>query len=181
MNNHNVSNPHPTLHSKEKVIFSMNRDQLNQYYRPLHLQAQELHAILTQFLDYPIQMGWFNGHYTIDDHGGLKMDYYPIPVISIMGLCDLELDQNQINLTSKLSRQQALNFDYSLLTSWPYTVYPVEDFLLTLDASNPDRLRTAIQANPEDEFAVSICLPSDIVPEDLISFLTQLDDWGFYY
>ena len=67
------------------------RRMLNEAYLPLHTQARALEDALTGWHGHRITHGFFNGHYHKAADGQFQMDVYPIPVISVMGLCDIEM------------------------------------------------------------------------------------------
>ena len=57
------------------------------------------------------------------------MDYYPIPVISIKGYCDIEIEIDEITISTKLKYNDALNFDYSKIMHYDFEMYGVKDYL----------------------------------------------------
>ena len=64
---------------------------------------------------FKIQSGFYNGHYHRNTEGNYQPDSYPIPVISVKGLCDIEIDFDGNSITSKLSKEQIISFDWNLL------------------------------------------------------------------
>ena len=86
---------------------------LNQFYKPLNDQMRALLPLLKDWHGMKITCGWFNGHYHKDAAGEYQKDVYPIPVISVMGLCDIEIDFDGTTVTAKLSREHLEETDWS--------------------------------------------------------------------
>lgn len=159
------------------------RDILNQLYAPLDDKVCELVMALTKSHDgYQVNSRFFNGHYHKNDAGQYQKDRYPIPVISIMGLCDIEIDFDGISTTTKLSRDWIVSFDWSAFKTVHFEVYGVENFLN--DYGN-DRDSSAIKGrallSDENEFFVSFFLHNDTDGEELLKFLKFLRRNHFYY
>ena len=43
------------------------------------------------------------------------MDYYPIPVISVKGYCDVEISPDGISVTTKKKRNDTLDYSFEKL------------------------------------------------------------------
>ena len=115
---------------KRMVIMEGTREQLNRLYRPLDERAQEYIAEMTKLHGgFKIESGFYNGHYHKNSEGNYRPDAYPIPVISVKGLCDIEIDFDGTSITSKLSKEQIISFDWNLLGNVKFEVYGVNDFL----------------------------------------------------
>lgn len=79
------------------------RESLNQLYRPLDEKLHELIAKLTKLHGgFTVTSGFYNGHYHKNVDGLYQADAYPIPVISVMGLCDIQIRSTE-NLDGRWS------------------------------------------------------------------------------
>ena len=108
----------------------MNKNNLNEFYRKLYNKAQSLRSpFISASEKYNCEIGFFNGHYSKNEEGNYEMEYYPIPVISIIGCCDIEVGIDMISISTKLSRNEAETFDYSLLKKYEFEAYGVENYL----------------------------------------------------
>ncbi|WP_462361556.1 hypothetical protein [Parvimonas micra] len=76
-----------------------------------------------------IDSGWYNDHYHIENGNWIR-EAYPIKVLTLNGLCDIEIGFFNIAITSKLKKEQALSYNFSSLESLnlKYDVYGVENF-----------------------------------------------------
>lgn len=159
------------------------RESLNQLYRPLDEKLHELIAKLSKLHGgFAVTSGFYNGHYHKNVDGLYQADAYPIPVISVMGLCDIEIDFDGITVTTKLSKDQITAFDWNTLGDACFEVYGVEDYLS--DYGNEQvagQIEDNLLSNDEKEFFVSFSLPSAIGGEEIMRFLRTLQKNHFYY
>lgn len=159
------------------------RDLLNRLYLPIAKKAQTLRAALDDAaLNRSLHGGFYNGHYHRDADGQYRADAYPIYVLEVRGLCDLEIDFDGVTVTTKLSREQAERFDWRLLGNVPFAVYGVERYLTDCgDSRDPDAIRNGILSSAETEFFVSFSFPSDLSGEEAARFVGVLQQNSFYY
>lgn len=159
------------------------RESLNQLYRPLDEKLHELIAKLTKLHGgFTVTSGFYNGHYHKNVDGLYQADAYPIPVISVMGLSDIEIDFDGITVTTKLSKDQITAFDWNTLGDACFEVYGVEDYLS--DYGNEQvagQIEDNLLSSDEKEFFVSFSLPSAIGGEEIMRFLRTLQKNHFYY
>lgn len=159
------------------------REMLNQIYQPISNMSHELVGALTGLHGgYQITNGFFNGHYHRNADGEYQADAYPISVISVMGLCDIEIDFDGISVTAKLSKESIRRFDWGLLGAIPFEVYGAEQYLTDYGSNqNPDEIGNRTQLSAEREFFVSLSLPVTISGDDVLKILEVLQKNGFYY
>ena len=158
------------------------RRMLNEAYLPLHTQARALVDALTGWHGHRITHGFFNGHYHKAADGQFQMDVYPIPVISVMGLCDIEIDFDGITVTAKLSKAQVEAMDWARFEGAHFEVYGVEDYLLDM-GTEQDMEALVRQARDcsEKEVFVSFSFPLTAAINDMIHFLEFIYSNRFYY
>ena len=155
---------------------------LNQIYRPLEACRSSLAQLLRQN-GFSLSSGYFNGHYSKDAGGNYIRDDYPIPVLTVGGLCDLELGLTGVSVSTKLLRTQALCYDYSRLAPFSFEIYGVQDYLRDLytPGDSLDHLRENLLASPENEIGFSFAFPPSPEPQMLLEFLLFLHAEGFFY
>lgn len=90
-------------------------------------QAEIVHA-LSHGKD-ELRSGWYNHHYHKDDRGNWTREAYPIPVIGVNGVCDIEIHSDTISVTAKLKRGAALAYSFEEFAGYPFEAYGVEDYL----------------------------------------------------
>lgn len=158
---------------------------LNSYYAPLCNLADKVCGALKNNGNYA-EWAFYNGHFVKDGENWVK-EYFPVPVISVRGLCDIELHAGSCNITSKLTVDAALAFDYSLLNGVKFEMYGVENYLRDIyNADVPkDEIYQNILSSEEKEIGFAFFLP-DIEDErksvkNIILLIKFLSDNGFYY
>lgn len=159
------------------------REMLNRIYSPIIHKSHELHrTLIKQYTGSKINRGFFNGHYHKNSEGEYQPDMYPIPVISFIGLCDIEFDFDTVSITTKISRNQIQLFDWNIISSVHFEIYGVENYLKDYGSEqNYDKIGDNIASSTEKEFFVSIYFPFITSIEDLAKFLTILQKNNFYY
>jgi len=88
----------------------MDKQRLNEIYYPLDLKQAELDALFRG--DFRLESGWYNGHYHKNETGNWCRESYPIPVIGVKGLCDIEIPFDKISVSTKLKRDAALAYPF---------------------------------------------------------------------
>ena len=92
-------------------------EKLNELYQTLAKKTEDLALLLSGFGK--CEYGWYNGHFHKDDGKWVK-EYYPIPVISVKGLCDIEVGLETTTLSAKLGRDAAAQFPFATLSGWEF-------------------------------------------------------------
>lgn len=123
---------------------------------------EKIAEILTSSLknqSLPIDSGWYNDHYHIENGNWIR-EAYPIKVLTLNGLCDIEIGFFNIAITSKLKKEQALLYNFSSLESLnlKYDVYGVENFLLDFKNEffdEKETIKNKIKNSSEENIAFS--------------------------
>lgn len=158
-----------------------NRDDLNNLYFPLCEKADHIIARLSGD-GVCADIGWYNNHAHKNSDGFFEADCYPIPVVEAKGLFDVEIDFDGISVTSKLSKQSALDFDYSLFEGFNFEVYGEDDYsdgFYHPEIGILDMLRN-IKTSFEREIFFSFDL-GESSESKLYKLLDILCENGFYY
>ena len=82
----------------------MNKSELNAFYRELEHRANLVLGQWVTLRSRPAELRYYSGHYTKNSVGIYEADAFPIPVLSIKGLCDVEFHIDQIQVTTKLKK-----------------------------------------------------------------------------
>lgn len=132
---------------------------------------------------FPLESGWYSGHYHRDDDGGWVRESYPIPVLGVKGLCDIEVHFDRISLSTKLRRCAALDHSFAMVAGYDFEVYGVEDYLA--DFYHPgqtiEELKENILACNEPELGFSFTLSFDADRAEILKLVQLLRQEGFYY
>ena len=155
----------------------MIRRQLNEIYIKLDKKAKEISKYFN------CTFGYYNGHYYKTESGNYEMDYFPIPVISVKGICDIEVDLNQITVTTKLKRDKAISFDYDKVKAYNFEAYGVENYLDNFFVSGDtiDNMIKKIKGSNEENIFFSFIFSNNVNNNTLFEFVKFLDNFCFFY
>ena len=160
----------------------ISRESLNEEYSGLEEKHNEVIRALTHRI-FELESGWYNGHYQKDSNGKWVRDAYPIPVVTVKGLCDIEIQFDRISVSAKLKREMALEYPFDKFMDYEFEAYGVEDYLS--DYYHPGQsvqdLKDSIRASSEAEIGLSFLLPCDVTEQKIFEFVKMLRREGFYY
>ncbi len=151
------------------------------YYRLETKQAEIVRALPRKMFE--LVSGWYNGHY----HRNGAMDWvresFPIPVVSVNGLCDIEIQFDGISVSAKLKRDAALAYHFEKFAGYEFEAYGVGDYLA--DFCHPEQsaqeMKERIRASEETEIGFSFAFPFEIEGMQIFEFVMLLRREGFYY
>ena len=149
-------------------------------------RLEKKHCALVQALSHRIfelESGWFNGHYQKNEDGSFRRDSYPIPVISVKKLCDIEIQFDRIDISTKLTREKALTYSYEKIMKYSFEAYGVEDYLGDYyhEGQTIPELRENILGGKEKEIGFSFTFSFDTEEDRIFEFGKLLRREGFYY
>lgn len=130
-----------------------------------------------------VECGWFSGHYHRQKDGQWAREAWPIPVISVSGLCDVEIQFDALSVSAKLTREAALECAFEAARGVPFEAYGVEDYLADYYRSGQpiETLREHVRASGEKEIGFAFTLPDQTDGARLRAFVQALRDEGFFY
>ena len=152
------------------------RETLNAIYRPLEAKRAAVQDALRP-LGLRVASAYYNGHYQKDEDGDYVRNDYPIPVVEVAGLCDIEIEPDHLSVSAKLTRERALAYDFSRLRDYAYEVYGVQDYLT--DYAGED-VKETIRNSAEREIGFSFSFYFETDGETLCGFASFLREEGFY-
>ncbi len=133
---------------------------LNSAYEPLYRRAQALCSRLNA-AGYGCQWNWYAFHFSRRPEG-FSPEFFPIPVITVQGLCDtgLELDWSAIRR--------------------PFEVYGADDYCgdLYRPGMTPDQLRARIAQDGAKEVGVQLTLAAGCTDEEVLTAVAECRGWG---
>ena len=157
---------------------------LNTLYQPLNERRDALLNQLSRaFKDRKVEAGYYAGHLRRQADGAFMCEHYPIPVIAIAGLCDIEIHPNKTGITSKLAKQQAMRFIQQNPLHHSMEIYGLKNYLQDVfqEGSEPEQTLDRMRLSAESEFFISFPYPKDTAPEVICRFVQHLQEQGFYY
>ncbi|MCM1055461.1 MAG: hypothetical protein NC394_08070 [Bacteroides sp.] len=161
---------------------SKERENLNKLYYPLYMKAMEIYSRF-QTSGFEAEIGWYSGHYSRDESGEYSMDYFPIPVVGVKGVCDIETGFDRITVSAKLNRREALEYPFEELKGMTFEVYGVEDYLADYYNSETtlEQLRENIRNSKEREIGFSFVFDGGADADGIFKLVKLLRRKGFYY
>lgn len=151
------------------------------YYQLEMKQAQIVHALFHRIFE--LESGWYNGHYHKGENGNWRRESYPIPVISVKGFCDIEIQFDKISISTKLKRNAAHAYSFDKFSGYEFEVYGVEDYLADFYQAGQTKqeMKEHIRACDEREVGFSFVFPFDIEGKQIFEFVKLLRREGFFY
>ena len=155
----------------------MERSQLNEIYKILDEKAKDICQILNCTFSY------YNGHYCKTNSGNYEKNYFPIPVISLKGVCDIEIDLNQISVTTKLTREAAISYDYQKVKAYNFEAYGLENYLddFYIDGDNVINMVNKIKNSREQTVFFSFNFPFEVAINTVCKLVEFIRREGFFY
>lgn len=163
-------------------VTEQEKQRMNEIYFALSTkQAQLFHGLYHRI--FQLSSGFFNGHEHETEDGGWQMDYYPIPVISVKGLCDVEISLDGISVTTKKRRGDALAYSFEKLRGYSFEAFGVDNYTETYfqKGSTIDGMKAAISRSEETEIGFCFSLPWEVDGDKIYEFAKLLRREGFYY
>lgn len=155
--------------------------QLNALYAPMEEKARQLKRGLERFFP-SVRLGYYGGHCRRDENGAYQMDAFPIPVVEVTGICDVEISPEGVSLTAMLRRDAALRYPWEKLADREFEVYGAADCIgdFYLPGMSLEQLRENIQKSGEQEIGVTFAFDFSVDQEPLCRLASLLREDGFY-
>lgn len=163
----------------------MDKELLNEinttYCRLETKQAKITHTLFHRIFE--LESGWYNGHYHKGDNGNWIRESYPIPVIGVKGLCDIEIQFDKISVSTKMQRDTLLSYSFEKFGGYEMEAYGVEDYLADFYHAGQtlQEMKDNIRACDEKEIGFSFLFPFDVDEKQIFEFVKPLRREGFYY
>ncbi len=158
-------------------------NELNTFYHLLELKKAEIEVALYHRI-FELESDWYSGHYHKgDEEGQWIRESYPIPVISVKGYCDVEIQFDKVSISTKLKRQNALAYSFEKFAGYEFEAYGVDDYLTDFyhPGQSIQEMKDNIRASEEKEIGFSFVFPFDVDGKIVFEFVKLLRREGFYY
>ena len=157
-------------------------NEINKVYYHLEMKHAEIVQALLHRI-FVLESGWYNGHFHKNNVGKWFRESYPIPVVSVKGVCDIEIQFDKISVSAKLKRDAALEYSFHKFSGYKYEAYGVEDYLADFyhEGQTVQDMKENIRACNEAEIGFSFLFSFDIDGKFLFEFVKLLRREGFYY
>lgn len=193
--------PNQNMKNSAKGVRNMKFDKdfrvtLNEFYQALTEKTQTLMKTLMPLVDTTLlmSMSYVIKHYirnmykhkepTPDNAAQYSDDNYPIPVIRLSDLCEVEIYTDVISVFTRLKYDRVQKLDFSRLAGYDFEVYGYDGGQL-IDFSDGD---TTVQEtkdnilNSNTEVAdFYFDFPFDCGEDEILTLVTLLHDEGFFF
>lgn len=111
------------------------------------------------------------------------MDFFPIPVVTVKGLCDIEIDLDKVSVSTKLRREVALNYSYEKLSGYEFEAYGVDEYLddFYVKGNSYSELVENIASGKEKEIGFSFMFAKDVDAREVYELVKFFIKEGFFY
>ncbi len=152
-------------------------ESLNGIYEPLYRQVKALRTRLVKE-GFAVTWEWHAFHST-RRNDEYNLEYFPIPVLTVEGVCEIGLEPDHIFVEGTLAREQALGFDWASVGR-PFEVCGVEDYLDPLygPGLSLEELPGQIAASGESAFGLRFTLPANCGAEEVLAVAADCKRWG---
>ena len=156
-------------------------NRLNAAYHHLEVKRAEITRTLVHG-SFDVKSGWYNGHYHRGEAGQWIRESYPIAVIGVNGLCDIEIHFDKISVSTKLKRADALADSFDTFDGYLFEAYGVEDYLADYYHAGQtiQGMKDRIRACDEREIGFSFGFPFEVEGKQIIDLVNLLRREGFY-
>lgn len=157
-------------------------DEINRVYYELEMNCIRIFRALFHRI-FEIEFGWYNGYYRKEDDGNRSSNFYPIPVISVRGICDIEIQFDEIIIETKLRRAAALAYSYEKLKAFSFEARGAEDPMSDYyhEGQTIQDLKKSITEGDETEILFSFSFPFNADEKEIFEFVKLLRREHFYY
>ncbi len=150
-----------------------------------YVQLEQKRDQLIQALrgeQFEVDWGWYNGHYHKNSSGAWEREAYPIPVLSVMGLCDIDLSFDEICVSTKLHREAALAYSYDGIAQYDFEAFGVEEFLCDFYQAGMSiaELKDRVSQSKEQEIGFAFPFPLATEGAEIGAFVSMLRREGFH-
>lgn len=159
------------------------KEQLNEFYKHLDTHAEKIKSILITN-GFKAEKQYFNGHYyNKDAAGNYVMDYYPIPVVDVAGICNIEIVGSHINVSTKTPIKNAIQLNYNILSDCYFEVYGVIYYLADYYKSGENiiKLYKNLETCNERVIGFGFSFVNSTPTEKILNLVRILKENGFYY
>ncbi len=152
---------------------------LNNIYKPLYDYVKTTVDRLKS-CGYKCEWGYYNYHY-IRRNNDWALEYFPIPVIEVNGMCDIGIDLNHIFIEYKLIKKAALKYDFKKLKKYKFEIYGVEEYLDDFYNENMDfeGIKGRIDKSEETTIGISIFLNEKTPFEQILEVVKLIEESYF--
>ena len=156
-------------------------EQLNAIYTPLEMKGYQLLQGLFHRIFEP-SIGFYNSYSRKGKDGKIYVDRFPIPVVTVEGLCDIEIHLDSIIVTTKFSRLDAVRKNYTKLERYAFSVCesgnPYDE--IWYPEMSIAQIKERMDAWDEKKVCFAFSLDFSMDGDGIYSFAKLLRREGFY-
>lgn len=155
---------------------------LSEIYHPLEMKSFQMLLGLQHRIFEP-QLAYYSGHHRKSADGSHRIDYFPLPIITVGGFCDVVIDLDCVTVNSKLCRETAFAFAYEQLGAYEFEICDEDDDTIYHHHPHADTapIREAVLKSSEKNFKFSFRFDFDVDGDTMYEFVKLLRRKGFFY
>ena len=156
--------------------------ELNAEYHMLEMKmAEVMFSLFHRIFD--LESGWYNGYYDKNEAGEWILGSYPIPVVSVKGLCDIEIRFDSVFVSAKLKRSTALAHSFDKLSSFEFYACDDDDFFTFFHqpGQSVQDMKAHIRTSDARAVRFSFIFPFEVEGKQLFELAKLLRREGFYF
>ncbi len=155
---------------------------LSEIYHPLEMKSFQILQGLQHRIFEP-QLAYYCGHHRKSADGVHRIDYFPLPVITVDSFCDVVIDLDRVTVNSKLRRENALSFSYEQLGAYEFEICGEDNDTIYHHHPNADTapVQETVLKSREKNFKFSFRFDFDVDGDTMYEFVKLLRRKGFFY
>lgn len=102
---------------------------------------------------------------------------YPLPVVSVSGLCEIVLNEYEIDINTKISKSNLLKINFDDFKNYDFDIYPINDYFNDLyekGMSNKEVLEKIKSSNYKN-FGLTFIVPLDMSNTSIRKLINLLE------
>jgi len=131
-------------------------------------------------LGYNVEWGYYDRH-TVTVNGDNFLEYYPIPVLTVNGICDIAVDFLQVSIDGKLfAAEFEEKLDFAKLKSHGFECYGAENYLesLYVPGMSFEELVQIVRACGESEIGVAAAFEGEPLTKEILELMQVFINMG---
>ncbi len=156
------------------------QEEINAAYGQLERKQTDIVRVLQQE-GFPTVSGWYNGHYHKTGDGDWRREAFPIPVVTVKGVCDIEISFDGVSVSAKRKREAALEASYTDLLGYAFEAFGVSDYLCDFYQKGMPiaKLKSNIAQSSEREIGFAFPFSVDVEEAQILELVKLLRRDGF--
>lgn len=159
-------------------------DELSKIYKELELKSIWATAALFRIHKiFEVESKWLSGCSYRDDDEKRHLYDFPLPVVTVKGVCEMEISFDKIHICAKRTREDVLNYSFTKFSEYEFYAFGADDMDREFyrKGGTIEQMKKEVRACKEREVMFAFVIPYDIPSQELYEFAKLLRREGFYW